>query len=116
MVTVLMRDELWSRWIPPCSVFHGWMGQSLVSLPAAKRQGARTLLENAGRHPGHFHKAPLEECERFKIKRSQYSPLLPTALIRRMEREYEICDRIVVPSNLAHGSFAEFGYGREDDS
>jgi glycosyltransferase involved in cell wall biosynthesis len=109
MVTVLMRDELWSHWIPPCSVFHGWMGQSLASLPAAKRQGARTLLENAGRHPGHFHKAPLEECERFAIKPSQYSPLLPTALIRRMEREYEICDRIVVPSNLARGSFAEFG-------
>ena len=109
MMTVLMRDELWSHWIPPCSVFHGWMGQSLASLPAAKRQGARTLLENAGRHPGHFHKAPLEECERFEIKPSQYSPLLPAALIRRMEREYEICDRIVVPSNLARGSFAEFG-------
>jgi len=109
MVTVLMRDELWSHWIPPCSVFHGWMGQSLASLPAAKRQGARTLVENAGRHPGHFHRAPLEECERFEIKSSQYSPLLPTALIRRMEREYEICDRIVVPSNLARGSFAEFG-------
>jgi glycosyltransferase involved in cell wall biosynthesis len=111
MVTVVMRDELWSRWIPPCSVFHGWMGQSLASLPAAKRQGARTLVENAGRHPGHFHKAPLEECERFKIKPSLYSPLLPTALIHRMEREYEICDRIVVPSNLARGSFAEFGLG-----
>ena len=109
MVTVLMRDELWSHWIPPCSVFHGWMGQSLASLPAAKRQGARTLVENAGRHPGHFHKAPLEECERFEIKPSRYSPLLPTALIRRMQREYEICDRIVVPSNLARSSFAEFG-------
>jgi glycosyltransferase involved in cell wall biosynthesis len=110
MVTVLMRDRLWSHWIPPCSVFHGWVGQSLASLPAAKRQGARTLLENAGRHPGHFYKAPWEECERFKIKPSEHSPLLPSALIRRMEREYEICDRIVVPSNLAHGSFVEFGY------
>jgi len=109
MVTVLMRDELWSHWIPPCSMFHGWMGQSLASLPAAKRQGARTLLENAGRHPGHSHKASLEECERFGIKPSQYSPLLPAALIRRMEREYEICDRIVVPSNPVRGSFAEFG-------
>ena len=109
MVTVLMRDQLWSHWIPPCSMFHGWMGQSLASLPAAKRQGARTLLENAGRHPGHSHKASLEECERFGIKPSQYSPLLPAALIRRMEREYEICDRIVVPSNPVRGSFAEFG-------
>jgi len=109
MVTVVMKDELWSRWIPPCSIFHGWMGQSLGCLPAAKRQGARTLVEHAGRHAGDFHKAPWEECQRFNIKPSQYSPLLPTALIRRMEREYEICDRIVVPSNLARRSFAEFG-------
>jgi glycosyltransferase involved in cell wall biosynthesis len=109
MVTIVMKDELWSRWIPPCDVFHGWMGQSLASLPVAKRKGARTLVEHAGRHPGHFHKAPWEECERFKIKPSLYSPLLPAALIHRMEREYEICDRIVVPSNMAHGSFAAFG-------
>jgi glycosyltransferase involved in cell wall biosynthesis len=86
------------------------MGQSVASLQAAKRQGAATLLDNPGRHPGHFHKASLEECERFNIKRSERSPLLPTALIRRMQREYEICDHIAVPSTLAHRSFAEFGY------
>jgi glycosyltransferase involved in cell wall biosynthesis len=110
MVTVLMKDLLWSRWIPQCSVFHGWMGQSLASISVAKHLGVVTLLENAGRHPGHFHNASLEECDRFNIKKSQRSPLLPKALIHRMEREYEICDRIVVPSTLAHGSFAEFGY------
>jgi glycosyltransferase involved in cell wall biosynthesis len=110
MVTVLMKDLWWSRWIPPCSVFHGWMGQSLASISAAKHLGAVTLVENAGRHPGHFHKASLEECDRFNIKKSERSPILPTALIHRMEREYEICDRIVVPSTVAHGSFAEFGF------
>jgi glycosyltransferase involved in cell wall biosynthesis len=110
MVTVLMKDLLWSRWIPRCSVFHGWMGQSLASISAAKRVGAVTLVENAGRHPGHFHKASLEECDRFSVKSSERSPLLPEALIHRMEREYEICDRIVVPSTVARGSFAEFGY------
>ncbi len=113
MVTVLMRDQLWSRWIPPCSVFHGWMGQSLASFRAAKQQGAATLLENAGRHPGDFHKASLEECDRFNIKKSERSPVLPRALIERMEREYEICDRIAVPSVLAHTSFAKFGLGHK---
>jgi glycosyltransferase involved in cell wall biosynthesis len=109
MVTVLLQDQLRSPWIPPCSVFHGWMGHSLASLSVAKRQGASTLIENAGRHPGDFHRAPDEECDRFNIKRSERSPLLPTALIQRMKREYEICDRIVVPSTLAHASFAKFG-------
>jgi glycosyltransferase involved in cell wall biosynthesis len=109
MVTVLLVDQLWSRWIPPCSVFHGWMGQSLATLRAAKQKGAVTLLENAGRHAGHFHKVSWEECDRFNIKQRDRSPLLPTALIHRMEREYEICDHIAVPSTLAHESFAEFG-------
>lgn len=111
MMTVLLRDQLWSRWIPDCSVFHGWMGQSLACLGAAKKKGVTTLLENAGRHPNHFHRASWEECDRFAIPARDRSPLLPAALIGRMEREYEICDAIAVPSRLAHGSFAEFGYG-----
>jgi glycosyltransferase involved in cell wall biosynthesis len=110
MATVLLQEQFCARWIPPCSVFHGWMGQSLACLSVAKRQGASTLIENAGRHPGDFHRAPDEECDRFNIKQSERSPLLPAALIRRMEREYELCDRIVVPSTVAHESFAEFGY------
>jgi glycosyltransferase involved in cell wall biosynthesis len=113
MLTVLLRDGWWSRWIPPCTIFHGWMGQSLASLRTARQQGTVTLLENAGRHPGHFHKASLEECERFRIKRSERSPLLPKALIERMEREYEICDHVVVPSTLAHGSFSQFGLAQK---
>jgi glycosyltransferase involved in cell wall biosynthesis len=110
MLTVLFQEQLCSRWIPPCDVFHGWMGQSLASLPVAKGQGASTLIENAGRHPGDFHRAPDQECDRFNIKQSERSPLLPAALIRRMEREYELCDRIVVPSTVAQESFAKFGY------
>lgn len=34
-------------------------------------------------------------------------------LIRRIEQEYEICDRIVVPSTLAQRSIAEFGLGEK---
>ncbi len=110
MATATLGDVLSSRWLPQCGVFHGWMGYSLASLRVAKRQGAATLLDNPGRHPGHFHRAPEEECDRFNIKRCDRSSLLPAALIHRMEREYEIADRIVVPSTLAYRSFAKFGY------
>lgn len=113
MVTVLMADQLWSKWMPRCSVFHGWMGQSLACLMAAKKAGAMTLIENAGRHPGHFHRASWEECDRFSVPQKDRSPLLPAALIRRMKREYEICDAIAVPSTVAHESFAEFGYTKK---
>lgn len=113
MLTVLLADHLQSRWIPECSVFHGWMGQSLASMKVAKQKGVATLLENVGRHAGHFHKASWEECDRFGIPAKDRSPLLPAMLIRRLEREYEICDTIAVPSNVAQASFAEFGYAKK---
>ena len=109
MVTAVLADHFWSRWIPPCTIFHGWMGNSLATLQVAKRQGALTLIENAGRHPQHWHQATLEEYDRFQIAPNQRRPLLSPRMIRRQEREYELCDRVAVPSTLAHRSFAEFG-------
>jgi glycosyltransferase involved in cell wall biosynthesis len=109
MVTVLLTDHLSSGWIPSCDIFHGWMGLSVASFQAAKRQGAMTVLENAGRHPRHWHQAGVEECRRFGVNPRERSTTLPALLIRRMEREFELCDRIVVPSNVAYRSFAEFG-------
>lgn len=109
MPTVLLADRLSSGWIPPCSIFHGWMGLSVASFQAAKRQGAMTVLENAGRHPRDWHQAGVEECRRFGIRPREYSAPLPAPLIRRMEREFELCDRIVVPSKVAYRSFAESG-------
>ena len=38
---------------------------------------------------------------------------MPEMLIRRMEHEFEFCDRIVVPSTLARQSFAEMGYAEK---
>lgn len=113
MPRVLLSDQLWSRWIPPCSVFHAWSGLCVACLPAAKRQGAITLVENAARHPRHWHEAGLDECRRFGINPRERSTKLPSSLIRRIEREYELCDRIIVPSTLAHRSLAEFGLGNK---
>jgi len=111
VANVRLSDQLWSRWIPPCSVFHAWSGLCVASLVAAKRQGAITLLENPARHPRHWHEAGVDECRRFGINPRERSTKLPSSLIRRIEREYELCDRIIVPSTLARPSLAEFGLG-----
>jgi alpha-maltose-1-phosphate synthase len=113
VTAAIVTDALWSRWIPPCSIFHGWMGYVLASLSAAKRQGAVTMIENAGRHVRYWHQVAQDEYARFNIKASERSTHLPLSMIRRMEREYEICDYIVVPSTLAQRSFVEFGYGEK---
>jgi len=111
MPRILASDRLWSAWIPPCSVFHSWSGCCLASLRVAKQKGAITLLENAARHPRHWHFAGVDECRRFGIDPRERSTVLPPLLIRRIEQEYELCDRIVVPSTVAQRSLAEFGLG-----
>lgn len=111
MARILFCDQRWSRWIPECDVFHAWSGLCLAGIPVAKRKGAITLLENAARHPRHWHFAGVDECRRFGINPRERSTVLPAMLIRRIEQEYELCDRIVVPSTLAQRSIAEFGLG-----
>jgi glycosyltransferase involved in cell wall biosynthesis len=109
MLMATLTDRLWSERIPPCTIFHGWMGLSLACLRKAKGQGTITLLENPARHPRHWHQAGVEECKRFGIAPGERSTILPAPLIRRMEHEFELCDRIVVPSTLSLRSFTECG-------
>jgi len=111
MLMSRLTDRLWAERLPECSIFHGWMGLSLACIEKAKRQGTITLLENPARHPRHWHQASVEECKRFGMRSPERSSTLPLALIRRIEREFELCDRIVVPSTVSHRSFAEFGLG-----
>ena len=103
-------DWLASQWMPVCAIYHGWTSLALAGIQAAKRHGATTLLENAVMHPRAWQRAVLTECEAFGIKPRNCRAILPSMLIRRMEREFEICDYIVVPSEVARRSFEAAGY------
>jgi alpha-maltose-1-phosphate synthase len=109
MIEARLADELWSRWIPPCDVFHGWTGFSLACLRSAKRVGARALLENAGSHPRHWHASGLEECVRFGIDPKERFVAMTARNVDHVEREFELCERILVPSRYSFGTFAERG-------
>lgn len=105
-----MADWLASRWIPASTIYHGWTSLSLAGMKAAKRLGAITLLENAVMHPRAWQRAVLGECEAFGIRPHECRAVLPSPLIRRMEREFDICDHIIVPSAVAQRSFQSAGY------
>ena len=98
-------DRLLSRHLVPCDVFHGWNGLSLACLGAAKGMHAVTIIENPSMHPREWQRIVVEECERFGIRPSECRAVLPSALIRRMEAEFDHCDFIVVPSAVARDSF-----------
>jgi glycosyltransferase involved in cell wall biosynthesis len=108
-----LADRLLSKKIARCRIFHGCTALCLASLRAAKQNGAITLVENAACHPRHWKKVEMEECQRFGVKSGDGSGNFAERLLERMDREFDECDRIVVPSLVARESFAEYGYGEK---
>jgi len=110
ILTTATADWLASRWMPKCDIYHGWTSLCLEGIRAAKRHGAITLVENPLMHPRDWQRVVLTECDVFGIKPHNCRATLPSLLIRRMEREFETCDYIVVPSEVACRSFKAAGY------
>jgi glycosyltransferase involved in cell wall biosynthesis len=113
LVTSLLTDWLLSNWIEPCSIFHACTGFCLASLRAAKRQGAVTLVDIGTSHPRAWRQSAIEECRRFGLADQEGAAMLPEVLLRRMDREFETCDHILVPSNVSRQSFAERGFEKK---
>ena len=110
VVTAWLADRLMSRWIEPSRIFHACTAFSLASMRAAKRKGTITLVDIGTRHPRHWRDAAEEECRRFDVVTREGAAAMPEALMRRQEREFQLCDHIVVPSRVARQSFAQMGY------
>jgi glycosyltransferase involved in cell wall biosynthesis len=108
-VSVWLADRLLAKWIGPCSIVHGCTALCLASLRAAKQTGAITLVENASCHPRHWKKVEMEERKRFGLKSRISSGSQAERMLRRMGKEFEECNWIVVPSAVAQQSFAEYG-------
>ncbi len=110
-LTVSLADRLMARWMIPSTIFHGCTASCLVCLRTAKQQGAVTLVESASRHPRQWKEIEIEECRRFGVDSRDGTGNSTELLLRRRDREFETCDRIVVPSEAARQSFVEMGYG-----
>jgi starch synthase len=108
-VSVWLADRLLSKWLGPCRIIHGCTALCLASLRAAKQTGAIALVENASCHPRHWKKVEMEEQRRFGVNSRNDAGNLAERLLRRMEKEFEECHWIVVPSVVAQESFAEYG-------
>lgn len=61
-------------------------------------------------HPQRWAREVRKECDTFGVDRKDCDTALPSLLIRRNERDYALCDNIVVPSTVARRSFDEEGY------
>jgi glycosyltransferase involved in cell wall biosynthesis len=110
MVSTTYADRLASHWVPPASIFHGWTGNCLACIKKARQHGSIIIIEQATMHPREWQEAVLKECEAFGVRPRDCRAVLPIQLIRRMEREFELADAILVPSEVARESFVRTGY------
>jgi starch synthase len=110
VLSTAYADRLASRWVPPCAIFHGWTGNCLACIRKARQFGALIMIEQATAHPNDWQEAVLEECGRFGVRPRECRAILPARLVRRMEREFEQADAIIVPSQIACKSFEKAGY------
>ncbi|MCS6915675.1 MAG: glycosyltransferase family 4 protein, partial [Myxococcota bacterium] len=102
-------DELARRALGPCDLFVGWAQMSLRSLEAARRLGARTLLEHPMSHVDAWMDLYREEYARFGRARAGGYSLIPQALVRRMRAEYQAAETISVLSSYARRTFLDAG-------
>ncbi|MGE5203999.1 MAG: glycosyltransferase family 4 protein [Chlamydiota bacterium] len=112
VATSWLAARIAARWLPREGIFHGLPGLALPSLQA-RVGNSKSLLENATLHPRQWQREVLYECAQAGVRASDCAALLPAALIRRLEREYELCDAIIVPSTTARRSFEEFGLAKK---
>lgn len=100
MVAVLMRGS---------NILHGWASFSLVSGEKQKRRGGTFLLDRACPHVRYQRNLLLEEAELLGM---DYDPISIT-MLERMEHEYELADKIIVPSSYTYQSFLDNGISRD---
>jgi glycosyltransferase involved in cell wall biosynthesis len=105
----MLFDFMAARYMRKSHILHGWASFSLESGKNQKRQGGIFLLDRACPHARYQRELLLQEAELLKIK---YDPM-SNAFMERMEHEYQLADKILVPSSYTHKSFIEHGISRD---
>jgi len=90
-------------------VFVGWSGSSLEGLRVAKDRGALTVLERGSAHIETQDEILGALAEHTGIPLRRPSP----AVVRREILEYQLADRIAVPSDFVAASFVARGFAPE---
>jgi glycosyltransferase involved in cell wall biosynthesis len=89
-----------------CDVFHGWNNQALKSIRAAKRIGAKAIIDSGSIH--RFAKDEIldEEYRRFGVRVNKY----PEYARKSSLEELSLADYIFLNSEFAKSTFIEAGF------
>jgi len=114
LINSQIADYVASGHILPGDIFHGVTGSALHCLEVARRVGVKTVIEHRMVHPRRWQAEVLEECRTFGVHPRDCDTVLPQRMIVRREREFQLSDRIVVPSSFAKATFEAEGIRNTD--
>ena len=103
--SAVLFDVMASLAMRPCDVLHMWATFGLISARKQKRRGGKVVLDRACPHIRFQEDLLQAEADYLGFKFPRSSP----EMIDRCLGEYEIADRIIVPSLYSHRSFVERG-------
>jgi len=98
-------DYFASLKVEACDIFYGWNDHSLFSLRKAHNKGAKTIIDRGSLEANEQYKVLNTEFKKYGLK----SPMSKWS-IKRMEKEYQETDYIIVPSQFVYNSFIKQGY------
>ncbi len=95
-------------------VVHCWPGSSLRTLDIARKLALPALLQRTNAHTAYAYEAAKKEHEKLGIEMpSNYSHSPNPKRLKLEEMEYELADKILVPSDFVYRTFKERGFEDE---
>jgi len=95
--------------IGPFDIFVGWAHYAENSIAAARRAGAKIIIESGSCHIKTQQTILLEEYNKWGIP---FTPIKQET-IEKMQKEYELADYIMTLSSCAQNSFFEHGFNKK---
>lgn len=95
-------------------IIHCWPSGALATLERARELGIKTVLERPSAHTRYVFEVTRSECKKLGIKmdKSHYSAFNQQRLLRE-EREFEMADRLLCPSDFVVKTFIERRFERK---
>lgn len=87
-------------------IFHGQSSVQVQSFKVAQKKGIKTVLERASSHVLFQNEILREEYEKHGIKHDKYQP---DWFVKKELEEYELADKILVPSEFSKSTFIDMG-------
>jgi len=94
----------------PIDVVHCWPLGAEQTLRVARRLGIKTFLERPNTHTRYAYKVVAEECKKLGIKlQKSHSHRYNSRRLQREEREYQLADVLLCPSEFVGRTFLSEG-------